>query len=148
MRPRKNGRNEVSGWGKQRQQRESQRLLGAKSESKFHAFLFCSFAFTGVGELKILHHPVRNTYRLLLRREQIFKLVLNHAVTADLSIAPMNNSDKAFAWGAMNHAESPGQLEQLAVRFKNEAIASEFRSTLERCQEQLRSRPDLEPDQD
>nr|XP_040226853.2 E3 SUMO-protein ligase RanBP2 [Anopheles coluzzii] len=102
----------------------------------------------GVGELKILHHPVRNTYRLLLRREQIFKLVLNHAVTADLSIAPMNNSDKAFAWGAMNHAESPGQLEQLAVRFKNEAIASEFRSTLERCQEQLRSRPDLEPDQD
>ncbi|XP_050071746.1 E3 SUMO-protein ligase RanBP2 [Anopheles maculipalpis] len=102
----------------------------------------------GVGELKILHHPVRNTYRLLLRREQIFKLVLNHAITADLSITPMNNSDKAFVWGAMNHAEAPGQLEQLAARFKNEGIASEFRSTLERCQEKLRARPDLEPDQD
>uniref|UniRef100_A0A182Q0C7 E3 SUMO-protein ligase RanBP2 n=1 Tax=Anopheles farauti TaxID=69004 RepID=A0A182Q0C7_9DIPT len=102
----------------------------------------------GVGELKILHHPVRNTYRLLLRREQIFKLVLNHAITADLSVTPMNNSDKAFVWGAMNHAESPGQLEQLAARFKNESIASEFRSTLEKCQEQLRARPDLEPDQD
>uniref|UniRef100_A0A182PKP1 Uncharacterized protein n=1 Tax=Anopheles epiroticus TaxID=199890 RepID=A0A182PKP1_9DIPT len=102
----------------------------------------------GVGELKILHHPVRNTYRLLLRREQIFKLVLNHALTADLAVTPMNNSDKAFVWGAMNHAESPGQLEQLAVRFKNESIASEFRSTLEKCQEKLSSRPDLEPDQD
>uniref|UniRef100_A0A182JQ05 E3 SUMO-protein ligase RanBP2 n=1 Tax=Anopheles christyi TaxID=43041 RepID=A0A182JQ05_9DIPT len=102
----------------------------------------------GIGELKILHHPVRNTYRVLLRREQIFKLVLNHAITADLSVTPMNNSDKAFAWGAMNHAETPGQLEQLAVRFKNEGIASEFRSMLEKCQEQLRSRPDLEPDQD
>lgn len=102
----------------------------------------------GVGELKILHHPVRNTYRLLLRREQIFKLVLNHAITGDLAVTPMNNSDKAFVWGAMNHAESPGQLEQLAARFKNESIASEFRSTLEKCQEKLRSRPDLEPDQD
>ncbi|XP_052888424.1 E3 SUMO-protein ligase RanBP2 [Anopheles moucheti] len=102
----------------------------------------------GVGELKILHHPVRNTYRLLLRREQIFKLVLNHGITGDLAVTPMNNSDKAFVWAAMNHAESPGQLEQLAARFKNESLASEFRSTLEKCQEKLRSRSDLEPDQD
>lgn len=102
----------------------------------------------GVGELKILHHPVRNTYRLLLRREQIHKLVLNHAITADLAITPMNNSGKAFVWGAMNHAESPGQLEKLAARFKNESIADQFRGVLEQCQESLRSRPDLEPDQD
>ncbi|KFB38061.1 AGAP002982-PA-like protein [Anopheles sinensis] len=102
----------------------------------------------GVGELKVLHHPVRNTYRLLLRREQIHKLVLNHAITAELAITPMNNSAKAFMWGAMNHAESPGQLEKLAVRFKNEAIADQFRGVVEQCQESLRSRPDLEPDQD
>uniref|UniRef100_A0A182Y472 Nuclear pore complex protein Nup153 n=1 Tax=Anopheles stephensi TaxID=30069 RepID=A0A182Y472_ANOST len=119
-----------------------------KERGKFDGSVCGTSFFKCVGELKILHHPVRNTYRLLLRREQIFKLVLNHAITGDLSVAPMNNSDKAFVWGAMNHAESPGQLEQLAARFKNEAIASEFRSTLERCQEKLRSRPDLEPDQD
>uniref|UniRef100_A0A182IYJ0 Uncharacterized protein n=1 Tax=Anopheles atroparvus TaxID=41427 RepID=A0A182IYJ0_ANOAO len=102
----------------------------------------------GVGELKILHHPVRNAYRLLLRREQIYKLVLNHAITADMAVTPMNNSGKAFVWGAINHAESPGQAEKLAVRFKNETIADQFRVVLEQCQESLRSRPDLEPDQD
>ncbi|XP_058057822.1 E3 SUMO-protein ligase RanBP2 [Anopheles bellator] len=102
----------------------------------------------GVGELKILHHPVRNTYRLLLRREQIYKLVLNHAIGADLAVTPMNNSGKAFVWGALNHADGPPQLEKLAVRFKNETIADEFRRMLESCQEKLRSRPDLEPDQD
>ncbi|XP_052863157.1 E3 SUMO-protein ligase RanBP2 [Anopheles cruzii] len=102
----------------------------------------------GVGELKILHHPVRNTYRLLLRREQIFKLVLNHAISAELAVTPMNNSGKAFVWGALNHADGAAQLEKLAVRFKNETIADEFRRTLESCQEKLRSRPDLEPDQD
>uniref|UniRef100_A0A2M4B7Y0 Putative ran-binding protein ranbp1 n=1 Tax=Anopheles marajoara TaxID=58244 RepID=A0A2M4B7Y0_9DIPT len=102
----------------------------------------------GVGELKILHHPVRNTYRMLLRREQIFKLVLNHAITSDLAVTPMNNSGKAFVWAAMNHAEGPAALEKLAVRFKNETIAGEFLKALENCQEKLRTRPDLEPDQD
>ncbi|XP_053679745.1 E3 SUMO-protein ligase RanBP2 [Anopheles nili] len=102
----------------------------------------------GVGELKILHHPVRNTYRFLLRREQIHKLVLNQAITVDMSITPLNGSEKAFTWAGMNHAEAPGQLESLATRFKNEAIASEFRTVVENCQENLRSRPDLEPDQD
>ncbi|XP_049530022.1 E3 SUMO-protein ligase RanBP2 [Anopheles darlingi] len=102
----------------------------------------------GVGELKILHHPVRNAYRMLLRREQIFKLVLNHAITTDLAVTPMNNSGKAFVWAAMNHAEGPAALEKLAVRFKNETIAAEFLKALENCQEKLRTRPDLEPDQD
>lgn len=102
----------------------------------------------GVGELKLLHHSGRNTYRLLMRREQIYKLVLNHAITSDLNISPMNNSGKAFVWAAMNHAEDGPQLEQLAVRFKNEEIARNFKSLLEQCQEKLRQKSDLEPDQD
>lgn len=102
----------------------------------------------GVGELKILHHPGRNSYRLLLRREQIFKLVLNHALNSDLQITPMNNSGKAFVWGAMNHAEEGPQLEKLAARFKNEDLAASFKAVLEQCQEKLRQKPDLEPDQD
>lgn len=102
----------------------------------------------GVGELKILHHPGRNSYRLLMRREQIFKLVLNHGVTSDLHVTPMNNSPKAFVWATMNHAEEGPQLEQLAARFKNEDVASLFKSVLDQCQEKLRQKPDLEPDQD
>uniref|UniRef100_A0A1Q3F444 Putative nuclear pore complex component n=1 Tax=Culex tarsalis TaxID=7177 RepID=A0A1Q3F444_CULTA len=102
----------------------------------------------GVGELKILHHPGRSSYRLLLRREQIFKLVLNHAISSDLQITPMNNSGKAFVWGAMNHAEEGPQLEKLAARFKNEDLAASFKAVLEQCQEKLRQKPDLEPDQD
>lgn len=83
-----------------------------------------------------------------MRREQIFKLVLNHVITNDLHVTPMNNSGKAFVWATMNHADEGPQLEQLAARFKNEDLASSFKSALDLCQEKLRQKPDLEPDQD
>lgn len=102
----------------------------------------------GVGELKILHHPGRNSYRMLMRREQIYKLVLNHAITCDMAVSPLQNSSQAFMWCALNHAEESPQLEKLATRFKNEELASTFKSVLEKCQEKLRQKPDLEPDQD
>lgn len=110
--------------------------------------MFSNFILSGVGELKVLYHPGRNSYRLLMRREQIFKLVLNHAITSDLLVTPMSNSSKAYVWATMNHAEEGPQLEQLAVRFKDEDLAGIFKSVLDQCQEKLRQKPDLEPDQD
>lgn len=73
-----------------------------------------------------------------MRREQIFKLVLNQAVTEDFECKPMNKSGKAYCWGAMNHAEQPGQLEQLAVRFKNTDIATRFEEMVQSCVANLR----------
>lgn len=96
----------------------------------------------GVGEFKILHHPANGTYRLLLRREQIHKLVLNMALTADVQINPMKQSDKAFVWVAQNFAEEQvnGELESLSVRFKNADLASKFNDTVKQCIEQLKHR--------
>lgn len=81
-----------------------------------------------------------------MRREQIFKLVLNHVISSDLLVTSMNS--KAFIWAAMNHAEEGPQLEKLAARFKNEDLAGNFKTILDQCQENLRQKPDLEPDQD
>ena len=83
--------------------------------------------------MKILHHPTNGTYRLLLRREQIFKLVLNQLISDDFSMSMMNNSGKAFCWGGMNYAEGAGSSEQLAVRFKNEDLAAQFKAKMEEC---------------
>lgn len=95
--------------------------------------LLLSFVL-GVGEFKILHHPGKGTYRFVMRREQIFKLVLNHAISADFEFKPMNKTGKSFCWAAMNHAEQgDGQLEQLAVRFKNTDIATKFEESVKNC---------------
>lgn len=100
-----------------------------------------------MGEFKILHHPGNGTYRLLLRREQIHKLVLNQLITEDIHLTPMNNSPKAFCWSGMNYAEGgEGEAEQLAVRFKNEDIASNFLAKLNDSMENSKS--NLHPEND
>ncbi|XP_011183994.2 E3 SUMO-protein ligase RanBP2 [Zeugodacus cucurbitae] len=88
----------------------------------------------GVGELKILEHNTKHTYRLVMRREQIHKLVLNHAVGADFTFNNMNNNPKSFIWAALNYAESSeGEVEKLAVRFKNVDLANQFKQKLNDC---------------
>ncbi|KAH9634135.1 hypothetical protein HF086_001337 [Spodoptera exigua] len=70
----------------------------------------------GVGEMKILYHPERKTYRLLLRRELIHKAVLNMLLHMDLELLPMKNSDRAWTWAGRNFAENPaGEQETLAI---------------------------------
>lgn len=99
--------------------------------------------FAGVGELKILHHVAKDSYRILLRREQIFKLVLNHALTPDVSITPMQSSDKAFCWATNNYADdAAGVAEQLSVRFKNAEIGGRFDEMVKQCQAKLRLQAD------
>jgi len=43
----------------------------------------------GVGKLKILKHPVKGTYRVLLRREQVHKIAANHFISKDIELKPL-----------------------------------------------------------
>lgn len=99
--------------------------------------------------MKILYHPKHGTHRLLLRREQIFKLVLNQLITADLHMVPMNSSPKAFSWLGLNCAEDmAGVPEQLAVRFKNEDLAKAFKTKFDESCLKMASREELNPEND
>ncbi|GAB0100417.1 hypothetical protein DMENIID0001_164570 [Sergentomyia squamirostris] len=103
----------------------------------------------GVGELKILHHPEKGSYRFLMRREQIHKIVLNHAITTELNMSPMNKTGRSYCWAAMNFAEEPAQTESLAIRFKNTDIAASFEKLVNNCIEVLKEKEgNLEPEQD
>ncbi|KAJ3660264.1 hypothetical protein Zmor_004720 [Zophobas morio] len=84
----------------------------------------------GVGQMKILHHPVNNTYRFLLRREQVHKVVLNQLIIPDLELQPMRTSDQAWVWAGYNYTDDDSALEKLAVKFKNCDLAQTFRKTV------------------
>ena len=74
-----------------------------------------------------------------MRREQVFKCVLNHAITPDMEIKPMKQSDKAFVWATQNYAdESGGAVESLSVRFKNASSAQNFELKYLDCVTRLR----------
>jgi hypothetical protein len=72
----------------------------------------------GVGEMKLLLHQATGRYRLLLRREQVHKVVLNQLLTKDLDMQPLKTSNNAVCWGALNYAEEEPRTEKLALKFK------------------------------
>ncbi|XP_062122117.1 LOW QUALITY PROTEIN: E3 SUMO-protein ligase RanBP2 [Drosophila sulfurigaster albostrigata] len=88
----------------------------------------------GVGEVKILKHKKTNKVRLIMRREQVHKLVLNMPVGASFTIDYMQDSKKSLAYGGLNYAEDEkGELERLANRFKKEEIAGSFLEIIRAC---------------
>ncbi|XP_047107588.1 E3 SUMO-protein ligase RanBP2 [Schistocerca piceifrons] len=93
----------------------------------------------GVGDMKILYHPINHTYRLLLRREKIHKVVCNHLITADFSLKPFSKSERAWLWAAHNFADNEGELEKLAVSFKKEETAKEFYDKVTECVEDVKT---------
>lgn len=95
-----------------------------------NAFLF----LIGVGELKILKHKDLNTYRIILRREQIYKLVVNMKIGETFTMEYMNDQKKSFIWANFNYAESSeGVVERLACRFKKQEWADKFFETIKMC---------------
>lgn len=94
----------------------------------------------GVGEMKLLHHIAQGTYRLLLRREQVHKVVCNLLLTADQEFNTLSSSDRAWCWAGMNYAEEEPALEELAVKFKNPEIAAQFKNAIDKAQQALREK--------
>ncbi|XP_032517720.2 E3 SUMO-protein ligase RanBP2-like [Danaus plexippus] len=93
----------------------------------------------GVGEMKLLYHPEKKSYRLLLRREQVHKAVLNMLLFMDLQLLPTKNSETSWTWAGRNYAESSGEQETLAAKFKNVAISTAFHNKVVECVRKLQA---------
>merc|ERR1711973_1016853 len=90
--------------------------------------------------IKILKHKQRNTYRVLLRRDQIHKIACNHLITTEMELKPLSSSETALCWYAMDYAEEEAKMEHLAVRFKTAETKNEFKKVFEECQAKLREK--------
>ncbi|CAH8509636.1 unnamed protein product [Heterobilharzia americana] len=118
----------------------------------------------GVGEIKVLvrprtmpadaHYGPRDVVpleykltdigraRILMRRDQILKLCLNHPISVDLPVLkPMSQSasGNSLCWVGEDYSEGSGSLETLAVRFKFDTDANEFKAAVARAQSALKS---------
>lgn len=98
----------------------------------------------GIGEMKILHHAGHGSYRLLLRREQVHKVVCNFLITSDVEFHPLSTSDQAWMWAGMNYAEQEPCVEQLAVKFKSSDLARQFKAHIDNIQQELREKRVIE----
>ncbi|XP_073701305.1 E3 SUMO-protein ligase RanBP2 isoform X1 [Garra rufa] len=91
----------------------------------------------GVGDIKILFHPAKKRYRLLMRREQVLKVCANHTISQNIELKPMNTSANALVWTATDYAEGDGKVEQLAAKFKTPELAESFRRAFTDCQSRM-----------
>ncbi|KYM98884.1 E3 SUMO-protein ligase RanBP2, partial [Cyphomyrmex costatus] len=94
----------------------------------------------GIGEMKILHHVGHGSYRLLLRREQVHKVVCNFLITLDVEFHPLSTSNQAWMWAGMNYAEQEPCVEQLAIKFKSPDLARQFKAHIDNIQQELREK--------
>ena len=88
----------------------------------------------GLGDMKILKHKQSGKARLLMRRDQILKICCNHYLTADMSLTPHNDSDKAWTWyTSLDFADEVPKPEKLALRFKLPEVAQQFKVAFDDC---------------
>ncbi|KAM3935490.1 E3 SUMO-protein ligase RanBP2-like isoform 2-T2 [Leptodactylus fuscus] len=93
----------------------------------------------GLGNVKILRHRVSGKIRLLMRREQIFKICANHYINAEMKLKPLSGSDRSYVWHAYDYADEMPKSEQLAIRFKTVEEATRFKTKFEEAQKLLQS---------
>ncbi|XP_016369049.1 E3 SUMO-protein ligase RanBP2-like isoform X2 [Sinocyclocheilus rhinocerous] len=91
----------------------------------------------GVGDLKILFHPLKKSYRLLMRREQVLRVCANHSISPSIELKPMNTSANSLVWTATDYSEGDGKVEQLAAKFKTPELAESFTRAFTDCQSRM-----------
>ncbi|XP_016400029.1 E3 SUMO-protein ligase RanBP2-like [Sinocyclocheilus rhinocerous] len=91
----------------------------------------------GVGDLKILFHPLKKSYRLLMSREQVLRVCANHSISPSIELKPMNTSANSLVWTATDHSEGDGKVEQLAAKFKTPELAESFTRAFTDCQSRM-----------
>ena len=86
----------------------------------------------GIGEMKILVNREARKARVLMRRDQVLKICCNHVIMRDMSLTPMQGSNKAWTWFTPgDFSEETETPEKFAVRFKSPALANAFKKAFE-----------------
>ena len=86
----------------------------------------------GIGEIKILKQKNIHSYRILMRRDQVFKICLNHKISTNIKFEVAN--EKSIRWTANDYSDGKVILETLLAKFKSESEAKNFKNELDKIQ--------------
>lgn len=94
----------------------------------------------GIGNMKVLVDKNDSSKaRLLMRREQVFKLCCNQLITQELKFTKLPKSETALSWYGPDFSENEMKTEMLAIRFKTADLCQEFHNAVLKVQENLKS---------
>lgn len=88
----------------------------------------------GTGEVKLLRHKIKNTVRVVMRRDKTLKICANHFVTPWMELKPNCGSDRAWVWSVLaDYADEQLKPELLAIRFANAENAAAWKEAFEKA---------------
>ena len=94
----------------------------------------------GVGEIKILKHKVNsNSYRVVMRRDQLFKLCANHRILPEIKLEIVN--EKQVRWMASDYSNGKVNFECLTAKFRHQDEAKQFKDEFEKAQRANNNNP-------
>ena len=64
-----------------------------------------------------------------MRREQILKICLNHALTPELIFKPKD--DKSWLWAAQDFTDVDGRMETFVIRFRDAETSKDFMNAVQ-----------------
>ena len=82
----------------------------------------------GVGDVKILKHEATGRIRLLMRRDQVLKICLNHALNSSVLAMFKEKDAKSWTWAAQDFSDGELTTMTFALRFKTAEIAGDFKT--------------------
>jgi Ran-binding protein 1 len=85
----------------------------------------------GVGFMKILKNKETQRCRVLMRRNQTFKVCANHFILPHMDLRLNNGSDRALMWNAVDFADGVESHDVLSVKFKNAEVAQAFKKAFD-----------------
>jgi E3 SUMO-protein ligase RanBP2 len=87
----------------------------------------------GVGEIKILKHKLNsNSYRVVMRRDQLFKVCANHRILPEIKLEIVNV--KQVRWMASDYSNGQVNFECLTANFRHQDEAKQFKDEFEKAQ--------------
>uniref|UniRef100_A0A182T3J1 RanBD1 domain-containing protein n=1 Tax=Anopheles maculatus TaxID=74869 RepID=A0A182T3J1_9DIPT len=96
--------------------------------AKLYRFVCSEWKERGIGDVKILKHKVTGKLRVVMRREQVLKICLNHALTEDICYT--KKDDKSWQFVANDFSEGNFEIMNFCLRFKSSDIAQDFREAI------------------
>lgn len=94
----------------------------------------------GVGEIKILKNKLKeNSYRVLMRRDQVLKICANHRISPSIKLEVVN--EKQLRWFVTDCSEDEPHPELLLAKFRLVDDATKFREEFEKAQQAIAANP-------
>lgn len=99
--------------------------------AKLYRYIDGEWKERGLGDVKILRHKENKKLRVVMRREQIWKICLNHVLNNEVEYKIKD--DKSWLFVVHDFSEGEVELQKFTLRFKNKDIAQEFMTAIQKA---------------